>query len=232
MKFTKILTIAFTLAFAYAQSTDADIVSDVESNQVPDYAGVEAQNAYDPTAYGGENSDDYGDADSVNALDGMGEGSDDDSTESNPVSSAPVTDAPSSPGVIVPESSTPPESTVPEATAPEVDAAANENAVQEIIEQKDEIPQDEIPLNMVFNGASGEAAPVAAAAQEAGQEAAKEKPISALDDETKTETSIDPAKIASGLVGAAALSSAGILFMVKRAKRRGLESVRSQISMA
>lgn len=221
MKFTKILTIAFTLAFAYAQSADTDIVSDVESNQVPDYAGIEPQNTADSTIYAGENSDDYGDANGVDAYDGMGEDSDD-NTESNPISTAP-----SSPVVDVPESSTPPESTVPEATAPEVDAA-DEN--ESIMEQKDEIPQEEIPLSMVFSGASGEAAPVAAAAQEA--EEAKEKPISALDDETKTDTSIDPAKIASGLVGAACLSSAGIFFMVKRAKRRGLESVRSQITMA
>ncbi|KAG4089024.1 hypothetical protein H8356DRAFT_1720079 [Neocallimastix lanati (nom. inval.)] len=90
------------------------------------------------------------------------------------------------------------------------------------------------PQAVEFTGASGEAAPVAAALenQSASEESATGKPTVALDDETKKDRTIDPAKIASGLVGAAAISSAGIFFIFKRAKRRGLESVRSQISMA
>ena len=250
MKFTKILTIAFTLAFAYAQYDDAAVQSDIEINQI-DTAGVEPQNYADATNYGGENSDDYGDEAGVNALDGMDEDSNDENAVSNPSSSSgtltQVVSSPenNTPEITIPETTTPestvpestvpestvPESTVPEATSPEADAtaqdvAAQNDAIPNILDTKDEIPEDEIPLiKPLFNGASGEAAPIAA-------KEAKETPIAALDDSSKTETSIDPAKIASGLVGAAALSSAGIFFMVKRAKRRGLESVRSQISMA
>ncbi|ORX57162.1 hypothetical protein BCR36DRAFT_580577 [Piromyces finnis] len=197
MKFTRILTIAASFALAYAQVYDGGIVSDLESNQIPDSTDIAPQNTYDNLNAGGEISDDYGDNAGIDALDAYGESSD---VESNPVS----------PPISTPDSS------VPEETTPQ-SAAAPGTTLEPVQQNESSAP--------MFTGASGEAAAVA-------QQEAQSSPIAALDDTSKTDTTIDPAKIASGLVGAAALSSAGIFFMVKRAKRRGLESVRSQISMA
>ncbi|OUM60767.1 hypothetical protein PIROE2DRAFT_13405 [Piromyces sp. E2] len=239
MKFTKILSIAFTLAFAYAQSyPDVSISSDLETAPDTDSAGISPQNTNDSSNYAGEGSDDYGDEAGVNALDGADVGSDNENTENQPSSLpslSPLTTNPENEASVsndteintAPQSNSP-ESVVPDATSPEVDNVQNE--FPDTIGQKDEIPLEEIPLiKPIFTGASGEAAPIAAAKEanktETPSKEVKQTPIAALDDNTKTETSIDPAKIASGLVGVAALSSAGIFFMVKRAKRRGLESV-------
>jgi len=227
MRFTTILSIALSIGFAYGQYSEAaagldngGIISDVENNQVPDTSFTDAANITTPpaasaAAANGDASDDYGDAASINQLDN-GEASENDaapaSAPADPVSPVPaapaapaVNDSAAAAGTISGESTVPPQNN---------ESNANSNS-----------PTQVVPVN---TGASGEAAPIAS------QEAATQtpNPMIALDDTSKTNTSIDPATIASGLVGAAAVSSAGIFFMVKRSKRRGLESVRSQISMA
>lgn len=258
MKFSKILSIAFTFTLAYAQvpdySAENGIVSDLESNQVPDVYNVSPQNTADNV--GAEYSDDYGDDAGINALDANNENSDNEAEIANLANSEPATPfTPEVPQVNTPETTpetTSPEATVPEVTVPEVTTPTTPEetspsstqvstestpAENPLAGPSGGILQNEIPLlEPIFSGASGEAAPIAAQeekeAKETEKETPKETPIAALDDNSKAGNTIDPAKIASGLVGVAAVSSAGIFFMVKRAKRRGLESVRSQISMA
>jgi len=215
MKFRTILYLAFAVVFAFAQNSDVednginadssnnDIVSDIETNQVPDFddsANVSQQNVdAGNTMNSGEASDNYGDIAGINALDG-GETSDNGAADDGAAADDGENSSNEQPEVNAMNIPTPP--TTPQAVE--------------------------------FTGASGEAAPIAAALenQSDSKESDAGKPTVALDDESKKNTSIDPAKIASGLVGAAAVSSAGIFFIFKRAKRRGLESVRSQISMA
>jgi len=231
MKFNTILSVSFAFAFAYAQIPfDNDIPSDLEG--IPDTSSgfpVEAADAVDVNEY----SDDYGFDAGIDALDINDETSDIENIQSNLVN-APVAQVATNPETITPEivapETTTPETTTPETTTPETttpETTTPETTIPEVQNANPEtVPEQNQPTTFTpFNGASGEAAPLSA-------EEAKETPIAALDDSAKTDASIDPAAIASGLVGAAALSSAGIFFMVKRAKRRSLESVRSQISMA
>ncbi|ORX79568.1 hypothetical protein BCR32DRAFT_328080 [Anaeromyces robustus] len=202
MKFRTILTFAFSIALAYAQmsDTEAEGLSGEQGalDQVPDL--TDAANVSGQGVEAGLTEDN-------------GEASDD-------YGNAAAVDA-----MDAGEISDNNESNESSAVNPAENPVAAENLSAITIPTAQQATSEQ---NTPFTGASGEAAPVAAA--EAAAE--KEKPTVALDDKTKTETSIDPAKIASGLVGAAAISSAGVFFMVKRAKRRGLESVRSQISMA
>jgi hypothetical protein len=198
MKYSTLLYLAFTIAVAFAQLSDAednavdatsnDIGSDVESNQILN--NYDSENAYQQN---GEASDDYGDDAGVNALDG-GEESD---------------------------------------NGDETNGSTEQNEINNMTTPVTPDAQPTTQAAIEFTGASGEAAPIAA--QNSTSQAdtgATNKPTVALDDESKANTPIDPAKIASGLAGAAVVSSAGIFFLVKRSKRRGLESVRSQITMA
>lgn len=203
MKFRTILTFAFTIALAFAQ------MSDVEDNAYASGNDVAAGN--DISSDVETNVDNAGAeaADVSTQTDGSainnGEASDDygDVAGVNSLDSGEASDNDSS------EQGT--ANTLPQ-TAPEG---------QQPVE---------------FTGASGEAAPIASGLEALqGSEAAPqgaEKPTVALDDSSKSDEPIGTAKIATGLVGAAAVSSAGIFFFMKRSKRRGLESVRSQISMA
>jgi len=215
MKFNTILSFAFTIAIAFAQMSDAEdngavaangIISDVETNQVPDTADAGANiSGADNTGFpsqndgsainNGEASDDYGDVAGIDALDG-GETHDSGEASDN-------------------------------GAAADSGAYLQQNAMNPVPESAPATPQ---PVE--FTGASGEAAPIANSLEAQNSPQGAEKPTVALDDASKSDEPMGTAKIASGLVGAACVSGAGVFFLLKRSKRRGLESVRSQISMA
>jgi len=226
MKFSKIISIAFTFTLAYAQvpdySAENGIVSDLESNQVPDVYNISPQNTADKI--GAEYSDDYGDDAGINALDANNENSDNEAEVANLANSGsatpftpevPQVNTPeTTPKVTVPEVTTPTTPTTPEETSPSSTKVSTESTPAEnpLAGPSGGILQNEIPLlEPIFSGASGEAAPIAAQeekeAKENEKEIPKETPIAALDDNSKAGNTIDPAKIASGLVGVAAVSS-------------------------
>jgi len=219
MKFTTILSVAFSFTFAYGQfyggyrgymaSTNSGAISYFETNQAPDVVDTTNVNTAEDVAAqevtgnmgdagitldDGEVSEGYGDVNSINSLD-AGDISDNGDTNE--------------------------------------DANAVEATNNTLVDPQQPIETPIFtgpPEGMASNQASSNT--TTADASKDSTQNADQTPTVALDDKSKKDNTIDTTKIASSLVGAAVLSSVGVFVFLKRSKRRGLESVRSQISMA